>query len=114
MAANQEAPPRPAYGCQVLVQSEEERILRKQMRKEEKKLNRLLERTDANDDEEESELRFDPVDLRTKRQAALANAMTQPILKAAPKATAAQEVYPFVFDSLAQSKTAAGSAIVHL
>ena len=75
------------------------------------------------------------MDLRTKRQAALANAMTTPLFKeraAANEARAAaqvylvrlrlllqsyainsvsllwQDVYPFVFDSLAKTKLAAG------
>ena len=37
---------------------------------------------------------FDPIDLRTKRQAALANAMNTPLFKEH------QEVKEFVFDSL--------------
>ena len=48
------------------VQSEEERSLLKQMRKEEKKINKLLTRTE---EEEEEEFVFDPLDMRTKRQA---------------------------------------------
>ncbi len=59
-------------------------------------------------------MQFDPVDLRTKRQAALANAMAQPLLgKNGREGSAAREVsyveqYPFVFDSQAKTKTAAG------
>ena len=48
------------------MQSEEERSLLKQMRKEEKKINKLLTRTE---EEEEEEFVFDPLDMRTKRQA---------------------------------------------
>jgi activating signal cointegrator complex subunit 3 len=110
-AAGQELlPQRPQFGCQVLVQSEEERMLRKQVRKEEKKIHKILGKVEAED--EADDFRFDPVDLRTKRQAALANAMSQPILKEKAEATARhyqqQEVYPFVFDGMAKSKTAAG------
>ena len=64
---------------QVTVQSEEEKALLKQARKEEKKINKLLSR--AEEEEDEEELDFNPVDLRTKRQAALALAMNQPLFK---------------------------------
>ncbi len=62
---------------------------------------------------EQEDFQFDPVDLRTKRQAALANAMAQPILKSSSgsnlaRDAAMQEQYPFVFDSQAKAKTAAG------
>ena len=35
------------FGCQVIVQSEEEKNLRKAMRKEEKRLNKLLNKADG-------------------------------------------------------------------
>ena len=38
---------RPMFGCQVIVQSEEEKNLRKAMRKEEKRLNKLLNKADG-------------------------------------------------------------------
>jgi len=38
---------RPMYGCQVIVQSEEEKNLRKAMRKEEKRLNKLLNKAEG-------------------------------------------------------------------
>lgn len=34
------------YGCQVIVQSEEEKNLKKAMRKEEKRMNKLLNKVD--------------------------------------------------------------------
>lgn len=37
---------RPMYGCQVIVQSEEEKNLKKAMRKEEKRMNKLLNKVD--------------------------------------------------------------------
>ena len=40
---------RPAYGCQVMVQSEEERQLRKQVRKEEKKIQKILSKVRRDD-----------------------------------------------------------------
>ncbi len=48
---------RPLYGCQVIVQSEDEKNLRKAMRKEEKKLNKILNRTDEVDITEVDEIR---------------------------------------------------------
>ena len=91
------------------VQSEEEKALLKQARKEEKKINKLLSR--AEEDEDEEELDFNPVDLRTKRQAALALAMNQPLFKEREEVRAAAgpaESYPFVFDSLSRAKLSSG------
>ena len=62
-------PVRPNFGCQVTVQSEEERALVKQIRKEEKKINRLLTKNGA--EKKEEEFVFNPLDRRAKRQAAL-------------------------------------------
>ena len=45
---------------------------------------------------------FDPIDLRTKRKAALANAMNTPLFKEH------QEVKEFVFDSLNKAKLTSG------
>lgn len=98
----------PAYGCQVVVQSEDEKALRKQVRKEEKKINKLL-KTVQDDSDEEEDFRFDPIDLRTKRQAALAKAMSQPVIKErSPVSAAVVERYPYVFDSLAEARLSAG------
>jgi len=54
---------RPNYGCQVVVQSEQEKLLLKQARKEEKKINKIVNHTDDEDEEPE----FNPVELRAKR-----------------------------------------------
>ena len=101
-------PSRPNYGCQVTVQSEEERALMKQMRKEEKKINKLLHK--AEPDEDEEEFVFDPIDLRTKRQAALANAMNTPLFKERQevKEFTVAEQFPFVFDSMNKAKLTSG------
>ena len=101
-------PSRPNYGCQVTVQSEEEKQLKKQVRREERKINRLLNK--AGQDEEEEEFVFDPVDLRTKRQAALANAMNTPLFKERQEVRefAVQEQFPFVFDSMNKAKLTSG------
>ena len=74
-------------------------------------LTRVSYQVDVGDDEDEQE--FDPIDLRTKRHAALAMAMEQPVFKAKdPNRTLAlsqqQEQYPYVFDNVAKAKTAAG------
>ena len=53
---------RPNYGCQVIVQSEQEKLLLKQARKEEKKLSKLIQ-----NDKDEEEPDFNPVELRAKR-----------------------------------------------
>jgi activating signal cointegrator complex subunit 3 len=55
---------RPNYGCQVVVQSEQERLLLKQVRKEEKKINKSVNR---NDEEDVEEPEFNPIELRAKR-----------------------------------------------
>ncbi len=63
-------------------------------------------------------MEFDPVDLRMKRQAALANAMSQPLLsKGSKEGSFSKDVgyaeqYPFVFDSQTKAKSAAGSMTV--
>ena len=81
-----------------MVQSEEERLLRKQVRKEEKKIAKILGKVEPTAEEEGNggeEFSFDPVALRTKRQAALANAMTTPLFRekaAAHEARAAAQV----------------------
>ena len=54
---------RPNYGCQVVVQSEQEKLLLKQARKEEKKINKIVNYADDEDEEPE----FNPVELRAKR-----------------------------------------------
>ena len=101
-------PSRPNYGCQVTVQSEEEKALMKQMRKEEKKINKLLSK--AGVEEEEEEFVFDPIDLRTKRQAALANAMNTPLFKERQEVRefTTVEQYPYVFDSMNKARLTSG------
>lgn len=104
----------PTYGCQVMVQSEEERLLKKQTRKEEKKIQRILNKIECHGEDQDTHdqtLTFDPVNLRTKRQAALTNAQLEPIFKGAKERgipTPVEPALPFVFDNLAQAKSAAG------
>lgn len=102
-AANEQK--RPIYGCQVLVQSEQEKQQMKQARKEEKKLNRLVGKDENTDDED---IDFDPVELRAKRQAAL-KPPTQTTSKERPiRSTQSHDVYPHVYDSVSKAKQTSG------
>ncbi|PSN49726.1 Activating signal cointegrator 1 complex subunit 3 [Blattella germanica] len=94
---------RPNYGCQVVVQSEQEKLLFKQARKEEKKINKVLPRNE----EDEDELDFNVLELRAKRQAALKVAMNAPIFQKA-RASQPQEKYPHVYDSQRQIQQTSG------
>ncbi|XP_038077615.1 activating signal cointegrator 1 complex subunit 3-like [Patiria miniata] len=108
---------RPVYGSQVIIQSEQEKELNKQLRKEEKRLARQEARGfNAQGDGAGSEPFFDPQYLRMQRERALIDASKAPLLtkrtSGAPK-----HVYPYVFDALAEAqKTSAfvGAAKVML
>lgn len=95
----------PSYGTQVLVQSEDEKALRKQVRKEEKRMQKLL----RNVEEEEEE--FDAQKLAIRRQAGLLEAVNKPVFRKekSPRIDLPPvERYPFVFDSLAEARQSAG------
>uniref|UniRef100_A0A1B6L435 U5 small nuclear ribonucleoprotein 200 kDa helicase n=1 Tax=Graphocephala atropunctata TaxID=36148 RepID=A0A1B6L435_9HEMI len=101
---------RPTFGCQVVVHSEQEKLLLKQARKEEKKFNKLIAKEEDVDEEEES---FDPVELRAKRQAAListssATSTTSVKDKVVARTSQNREVYPHVYDSMASVKQTSG------
>lgn len=89
----------PQITSQIIVQSEKEKQLLKQVRKEEKKLLKVASKMDGglNDNEEEN---FDPVELRAKKIEAL-TAMRAPLFppKKKYKNYVIQEKFPFVFDS---------------
>ncbi|CAD6221327.1 GSCOCG00005149001-RA-CDS [Cotesia congregata] len=96
---------RPQYGCQVIVQSEKEKQLLKQVRKEEKKLLKA-----SNKYEEDSDEEIDTLALRTKRQMAL-QAMQAPVLSTSKRAfisSTVREQFPYVFDCQLKSKTTTG------
>lgn len=102
----------PQISSQVIVQSEKEKQLLKQVRKEEKKLQRVASKLESGrgiDDDEDEEI-FNPIELRLKRQEAL-TAKAEPLFKKnriiAP--TFVRENYPFVFDSKLNVKSAAGN-----
>ncbi|KAG1665183.1 Activating signal cointegrator 1 complex subunit 3 [Nymphon striatum] len=92
----------PMYGCQVIVQSEEEKLLFKQMRKADKK-NRVKKVVEAG----EEEVNFDPVYLKQLREAALISAQNNSILgnQKSSEQYYPQEIrYPNVYDSQAKAK----------
>ena len=74
----------------------------------------LLQNFNQDDEDDDDAFDFDPADLRTKRQAALANAMMQPIFsnEKAKQSRQNEVVYPFVFDSFAKAKMAPGLFII--
>lgn len=91
---------RPAYGCNVIVQTEKEIQMLKQVRKDEK---RLQKHKGADDDDSDSD--FDPLELRAKRIAALE-------VKAVPaltrQSTQRRERYPNVYDSRQEALQTSG------
>lgn len=98
----------PSFGPQVIVQSEDEKQLKKQVRKEEKRLHKLLKNTQEDSDDDE----FDPKELvlsSSLAQAALSNVMHKPLIKSKEKSPVVEiERYPFVWDSYAEAKLSAG------
>ncbi|XP_071801677.1 activating signal cointegrator 1 complex subunit 3-like [Asterias amurensis] len=93
---------RPVYGCQVVIQSEQEKELNKQIRREEKKFARQEARSGSGQGSAEEPF-FDPQYLRMQRERALNDASIAPILtkrtSGAPKAC-----YPNVYDALAEAQ----------
>ncbi|XP_051173908.1 activating signal cointegrator 1 complex subunit 3 [Leptopilina boulardi] len=89
----------PQITSQIIVQSEKEKQLLKQVRKEEKKLMKVASKMDGKIDDTEED-NFDPVELRAKKIEAL-TAMRAPLFPAKKKYKnyVIQEKYPFVFDS---------------
>ncbi|XP_053566552.1 activating signal cointegrator 1 complex subunit 3 [Bombina bombina] len=94
---------RPFYGCQVTVQSEQEKHLMKQYRREEKR-NAKREKRVAEDGEVPGEglICFDPKELRMQREQALLNARTNPIL-GKDRDYGERVRYPHVYDSHAEA-----------
>ncbi|XP_072018769.1 LOW QUALITY PROTEIN: activating signal cointegrator 1 complex subunit 3-like [Amphiura filiformis] len=94
--------PRPAYGSQVTIQSEQEKELSKQIRREEKKLARKEGRNGFAETPSSSN-EFDPQYLRRQRELALLHASHQPLFTQRSTYTP-RESYPFVFDSQAEAQ----------
>ncbi|XP_042668501.1 activating signal cointegrator 1 complex subunit 3 [Centrocercus urophasianus] len=109
---------KPNYGCQVTIQSEQEKLLMKQYRREEKR-NARREKQAGEDGEVSGEglISFDPKELRMQRELALLNARSMPILGRQREVDVERIHYPHVYDSRAEAmKTSAfiGGAKVFL
>ncbi|XP_063773109.1 activating signal cointegrator 1 complex subunit 3 isoform X2 [Pseudophryne corroboree] len=99
---------KPNYGCQVTVQSEQEKQLMKQFRREEKR-NAKREKRVGEDGEISGEglIGFDPKELRMQREQALSSARIMPIL-GRERDYGERYTYPNVYDSHAEAmKTSA-------
>ncbi|XP_028902738.1 activating signal cointegrator 1 complex subunit 3 isoform X2 [Ornithorhynchus anatinus] len=100
---------KPNYGCQVTIQSEQEKQLMKQYRREEKRIARREKR--AGEDGEvlgEGLMGFDPKELRMQREQALLNARSVPVLGRQREMDFEKIHYPHVYDSHAEAmKTSA-------
>lgn len=109
---------KPNYGCQVTIQSEQEKLLMKQYRREEKR-NARKEKQAVEDGEGsgEGQMCFDPKELRMQRELALLNARSMPVLGRQRELSVEKIHYPHVYDSRAEAmKTSAfiGGAKVFL
>ncbi|KAI4871234.1 hypothetical protein NFI96_019754 [Prochilodus magdalenae] len=96
---------KPTYGCQVTIQSEQERQMMKLYRREEK---RERKREKRGDDWESSEaaFHFDPKELRLQREQALLTARRSPVL--GRQREYERPRYPHVYDAYAEAtKTSA-------
>ncbi|NXD34834.1 ASCC3 protein, partial [Copsychus sechellarum] len=100
---------KPNYGCQVTIQSEQEKLLMKQYRREEKR-NARKEKQAGEDGENsgEGQMCFDPKELRMQRELALLNARSMPVLGRQREISIEKIHYPHVYDSRAEAmKTSA-------
>ncbi|KAJ7417966.1 hypothetical protein WISP_61759 [Willisornis vidua] len=109
---------KPNYGCQVTIQSEQEKLLMKQYRREEKR-NARKEKQAGEDGEVsgEGQMCFDPKELRMQRELALLTARSMPVLGRQREMSIEKIHYPHVYDSRAEAmKTSAfiGGAKVFL
>ncbi|KAK6170203.1 hypothetical protein SNE40_018654 [Patella caerulea] len=95
---------RPTYGCQVTVQSEEEKRLVKLYRKEEKKASRKGGK--KGDETSHDKQNFDPRELKYQREAALRSAATAPLFRTSRVTGnyAPREKFPFVFDTYEEAR----------
>ncbi|CAM5132033.1 unnamed protein product [Natator depressus] len=95
---------KPNYGCQVTIQSEQEKLLMKQYRREEKRIARREKR--AGEDGEsfgEGLMCFDPKELRMQREQSLLNARSVPVLSRQREMNFEKIHYPHVYDSQAEA-----------
>ncbi|XP_069582412.1 activating signal cointegrator 1 complex subunit 3 [Ranitomeya imitator] len=99
---------KPNYGCQVTVQSEQEKQLMRQYRREEKRHAKREKRVgEEGEISGEGLIGFDPKELRMQREQALLNARIVPIL-GRERDYGERFVFPHVYDSYAEAmKTSA-------
>ncbi|KAF7253723.1 Activating signal cointegrator 1 complex subunit 3 [Varanus komodoensis] len=96
---------KPNYGCQVTIQSEQEKQLMKLYRREEKRSARREKRTgDDGDVFVDGGMCFDPKELRIQREQALLNARTMPVLSRHRDTDFEKIHYPHVYDAQAEAR----------
>ncbi|XP_021098367.1 activating signal cointegrator 1 complex subunit 3 isoform X5 [Heterocephalus glaber] len=96
---------KPNYGCQVTIQSEQEKQLMKQYRREEKKIARREKKTGEEGEVSGDSLScFDPKELRIHREQALLNARSVPVLSRQRDMDIEKIRYPHVYDSQAEAR----------
>ncbi|XP_029414442.1 activating signal cointegrator 1 complex subunit 3 isoform X3 [Nannospalax galili] len=96
---------KPNYGCQVTIQSEQEKQLMKQYRREEKRIARREKKAGEDGDVSgEGLMSFDPKELRINREQALLNARSVPILGRQRDMEVEKIRYPHVYDSQAEAR----------
>ncbi|XP_031554350.1 activating signal cointegrator 1 complex subunit 3-like [Actinia tenebrosa] len=101
----------PKYGCQVVIQSEEEKLLMKQARKEGRRQARR-DKGDGDDGVDQEtylkELGFDPEMLAAQRESALFHASSKSLFSKTERQTRPREIYPHVYDEAHNAQAAFG------
>ncbi|XP_028280593.1 activating signal cointegrator 1 complex subunit 3 [Parambassis ranga] len=92
---------KPVYGCQVTIQSEQEKQMMKMYRREEKKERKRGKGGDDGGDSSDAVINFDPREMRAQREQALLYAQREPIL--ARERVYERIRYPNVYDSYAEA-----------
>lgn len=100
-------PTKPAYGCQVTIQSEQERNLMKKIQKEEKRIGRDRMKNASKEQEDNTQLNVEFLrrQKHAELNAELMTAKATPLLARRPAARV--ESYPNVYDSFAEAKKSA-------
>lgn len=97
---------KPAYGCQVTIQSEQEKSLMKKIQKEEKRIGRdRMKSTKEQEDEVQLNIEFLRRQKHAELNAELMTAKATPLL--ARRTHTRVERYPHVYDSFAEAKMSA-------
>ncbi|KAM9426396.1 activating signal cointegrator 1 complex subunit 3 [Pholidichthys leucotaenia] len=91
---------KPSYGCQVTIQSEQEKQMMKMFRREEKKERKRGKGCDDTDSSD-AMMSFDPREMRAQREQALLTARTDPVLSREKVYDHVR--YPNVYDSYAEA-----------